>query len=72
MEKPDLDAVFMAPAGDKPPAMADDMPPADADGDAEMDAALDGAIDDLFATDDPAARREAFKRAISLCKEGGY
>lgn len=62
----------MAPAGDAPPAPPGDLPPADDSDTSEMDAALDGAIDDVFATDDPVARREAFKRAISLCKEGGY
>ena len=30
--------------------------------------AVDAAIDEAFATEDPVARREAFKNAVRLCK----
>jgi hypothetical protein len=70
LDKPDLDAVFMAPPGDAPPALPEDVAPGEED--TESDDTLNLAIDDIFASEDPVARREAFKRACSLCKEGGY
>ena len=78
MDKPDLDIVFAAKPGDAPAGPLDEMPPMDGEetAEGESEAALDLAIDDIFATEDPTARREAFKRAIELCKEshgeGGY
>lgn len=71
--KGDLDAVFAGPVGGDMPPPAD-MPPPDDDHSAETDAALDDAIDEIFSTDDPAARREAFKRALELCEQskGSY
>jgi len=70
--KSDLDAVFLG-GGDNPPPPMDGPapPPSDHDGD-EMDQALDASIDEIFSTEDPVARREAFKRAIGLCKQGDY
>lgn len=38
--------------------------------DAESEEAVDAAIDEAFATEDPVARREAFKNAVRLCKPG--
>lgn len=64
MAEPDLEEMFGAEAP------VDDM--ASEEGDEENDVALDAAIDELLTADDPATRREAFKRAISLCKDGGY
>ena len=58
----ELDAVFMGMSG---PAEGEDM-----DEDAESEEALDAAIDEAFSSDDPVTRREAFKNAIRLCKEG--
>lgn len=57
-----LDEVFGASAGAMPEG--DDLAE-----DTEADEALDLAIDEVFATEDPIARREAFKNAIRLCKE---
>jgi hypothetical protein len=39
------------------------------DEDAETEEALDMAIDEAFSSEDPVARREAFKNAVRLCKE---
>lgn len=78
MDKPDLDIVFAAKPGDAPAGPLEELPPLEGEVDdaGESAATLDLAIDDIFATDDPIARREAFKRAIELCKEshdeGGY
>lgn len=66
----DLDAVFVGPMEHDGPGPVEPAPPPEET--AEMDQALDDAIDELFAAEDPAARREAFKRAISLCKESEY
>lgn len=68
--KEDLDAVFIAAEGDPaaPPAMT--MP--DGDVEAEREEAENAAIDEMFEAEDPVARREAFKRAVQLCMEGGY
>lgn len=69
MDKLALDDVFAAgPPGDAPPALPDEMAPPEGD-EGETEATLDLAIDDIFATEDPVARRAAFKRAIELCKE---
>lgn len=74
--KSDLDAVFSGPAPDGAAPL--DLPPPPADDSQETEAALDDAIDEIFSTDDPAARREAFKRALELCESksagggGGY
>lgn len=38
--------------------------------DPEGDAALDAAIDEALTAEDPVIRREAFKNAVRLCKEG--
>jgi hypothetical protein len=67
--KSDLDAVFLVGdgKGKGPPPPMEEMAAPEKDPDAE--AALDGAIDEMFATDDPVARREAFKRALRLCEE---
>ena len=72
MKPPDLEVVF----GKGEPGMdmeegAEDMGAMEGE-DAEMDEALDSAIDDVFASKDPEARREAFKTAIRLCKDSGY
>lgn len=67
--KEDLAAVFMGD-GAAPP-MADAALPPEDDA-AEMEAALDDAIDEAFSAEDPVLRREAFKRAIRLCKEETY
>lgn len=68
MEKVALDEVFGAGGGAMPPDPeldeAEDM--------AESEEAVDLAIDEAFDTDDPVARREAFKNAVRLCKEGPY
>jgi hypothetical protein len=69
MAKADLDQVF-APGG----AGAEETEPAlgGEDDDAEMDDAVNTAIDEVFATEDPDARREAFKRAVGLCSDSKY
>jgi len=69
MKPEDMEAVFAAPAGK---GGAEDAPPDDMsepDDDSESEAALDSTIDEIFDSEDPVARREAFKRAIHLCKE---
>ncbi len=38
----------------------------------EEETAENDAIDAVFATDDPATRREAFRKAVELCTKGGY
>lgn len=62
----DLAAVF---GGDAPPE--GDMPPLDDEmNNVEADEeALDMAIDEALNSEDPMARREAFKNAVRLCKE---
>lgn len=45
---------------------APDVTETDADGGSD-EQAEDDAIDAVFETKDPAARREAFRRAVSLC-----
>lgn len=40
----------------------------DMEEDEESEEAVDAAIDEAFATEDPVARREAFKNAVRLCK----
>jgi hypothetical protein len=77
MDKPTLDAVFMAPAGKGQPAEmgAPDGPDPkglDDENSEESDQALDDSIDEMFATDDPVQRREAFKRAMTLCNQQQY
>ena len=67
MDKADLDQVF-APGGEAAPGEMEPGP-GDEDDDAESGAALDSTIDEIFDSEDPVARREAFKRAIHLCKE---
>ena len=64
----DLAAVFSGGAPPGPPV--DDAVPVDDE--AEMEAALDESIDEVFASEDPVMRREAFKRAIRLCKDSAY
>lgn len=68
--KEDLDAVFLG--ADKPPPSPEGAVPPTVDEDAEMEAALDESIDEVFASEDPVMRREAFKRAIRLCKDSAY
>lgn len=82
MKPPDLQAVFGTPKSGPAPGMDEESPPEEGtEGDgADMDDALDTAIDEVFASKDPEARREAFKNAIRMCKEadagpvggGGY
>jgi len=69
MDKPSLDAVFGAgPEAGPPPAdlgpLPEETPMQD---DPESEQALDDSIDEMFASEDPVARREAFKRAMYLC-----
>ena len=72
MKPPDLEVVFGKGApGAEMDEGAEDMGAMEGE-DAEMDEALDSAIDDVFASKDPEARREAFKTAIRLCKESSY
>lgn len=66
MKPEDMEAVF-APPGGAEGEPSDDM--AEEGDAAESDAALDSTIDEIFDSEDPVARREAFKRAIHLCKE---
>lgn len=72
----DLAAVFGGAGKGPPPPMGDEPgpPPTEQAPDEDQTAALDGAIDEMFTTKDPVARREAFKRAMMLCEksEGGY
>jgi hypothetical protein len=51
-------------------APTDDAP--DEGDDAETEDALDSAIDEAFSSEDPVARREAFKTACRLCNQSGY
>jgi hypothetical protein len=62
--KEDLDSLFGPEEG---APLDDEMAPEDAEGD---EAALDMAIDEAFESDDPVARREAFKNAVRLCGHG--
>lgn len=63
----ELDQVFGGDAGAPP---TDDMvPPEDEAADEE---ALDMAIDEAFDSEDPVARREAFKNAVRLCGHSSY
>ena len=81
MDKPSLDAVFLSgpgkgplpPGGDMgaPPDEAEADPAADANSE-ETEQALDDSIDEIFSTDDPTARCEAFKRAMQLCNNSQY
>jgi len=78
MDKPALDAVFMggAPPGPAPPVDGSSKDEAEASPDdqtqEETEQALDDSIDEIFSTDDPAQRREAFKRAMQLCNQTQY
>ncbi len=73
MAAPDLEGLFGKPKGAAPgmdeESMSEDMDEGD---DAETAEAEDAAIDEVFATKDPVARREAFKNAVRLCKESAY
>lgn len=73
MAAPDLEAVFGKPKG-AAPSMGEESAPEEGmeDDDAESAEAEDAAIDEVFASKDPAARREAFKTAVRLCKESSY
>jgi hypothetical protein len=68
--KEDLDAVFVGAEGPAPDVAAIQVP--DEDAEAEREDAENAAIDEMFAAEDPVARREAFKRAVQLCMERGY
>jgi hypothetical protein len=70
--KGDLDAVFNAPQGGPPPPPMDEAEPVDNPDEEQSEQALDDSIDEMFATDDPAQRREAFKRAMKLCMDSSY
>ena len=59
----ELDAVFLGAAPAEDAEMSED------DEDPEAEEALDAAIDEAFTTEDPEARREAFKNAMRLCKD---
>lgn len=72
MKAPDLSKLFGPKKGSPDmdePDMDEDMPMEDTE---ETSSALDSAIDEVFDSSDPVARREAFKSAIRLCKEGDY
>lgn len=53
-------------------AAGEGAPVDDLEEDAESEEALDAAIDEALNAEDPAVRREAFKTAVRLCKEGSY
>ncbi len=75
MKPPDLEVVFGKPKGGPPTAGMDEESPSedmDEGDDAEASEAEDAAIDEIFASKDPEARREAFKNAVRLCKESSY
>jgi hypothetical protein len=82
MDKPSLDAVFLAGPGKGPPPPGDmgappppdeaEPNPADDQHSEETEQALDDSIDEIFSTEDPTARREAFKRAMQLCNNSQY
>ncbi len=74
MAAPDLEAIFGKPKGGPAPGMDEESAPEEMDegDDAEASEAEDSAIDEVFATKDPVARREAFKNAVRLCKESSY
>lgn len=70
MKAPDLEMVFGKPKKGAPEMDAPETGDLEMEEDAEeASSALDSAIDDVFASSDPEARREAFKTAIRLCKE---
>lgn len=55
-----------------PPPPAGEMGDADGDESGDDETAENDAIDAMFEETDPAARRELFKKAVELCKGGGY
>jgi len=72
MKAPDLEVVFgkgpKRPPGESMGAQDDgaDMPDED---EPDSDDAENSAIDEMFTTKDPEARREAFKNAVRLCSQ---
>jgi hypothetical protein len=76
MDKPALDAVFLGAPDGAPPeseGAPTDGAPSDPDQtQEETEQALDDSIDEIFSTEDPTARREAFKRAMLLCNQSQY
>ena len=71
MKAPDLEVVFgkgpKRPPDESMGAQDDGADEGEGEDDTESDDAENSAIDEVFSTKDPEARREAFKNAVRLC-----